>query len=88
MTWIAFGSVPTILMAMLAMGRLEARLLPQTPPPDGAGDPIRTAAASRAAGTGTGTRTGTGTGTGTGPHRKLHWEVVAGPAESREEART
>jgi hypothetical protein len=84
MTWIAFGSVPTILVAMLAMGRLEARLLPQPPqpPPNGAGDPIRAEATPRAA------DTDTDIDTGTGPHRELHWEVVVGPVESREEART
>lgn len=32
MVWIAFASLPTILVVMLAMGRLEARLLPRTPP--------------------------------------------------------
>jgi hypothetical protein len=40
MAWIAFASVPAALVLMLAMGQLEARLLPRTPPPNGAGDPI------------------------------------------------
>jgi hypothetical protein len=48
MAWIAFASVPTILVVMLAMGHLEARLLPQTPARNGDGDPIRVDMASPA----------------------------------------
>jgi hypothetical protein len=49
MAWIAFASVPIMLVVMLAMGQLEARLLPRTPPEDGYGldglEPIRAAVA-------------------------------------------
>lgn len=41
MAWIAFASVPAMLVVMLAMGHLEARLLPRNPPgppPDHAPD--------------------------------------------------
>ena len=41
MAWIAFASVPTILLMMLAMGHLEARLLPGTPDPNADLDRIR-----------------------------------------------
>jgi hypothetical protein len=41
MAWIAFASVPTILVVMLAMGQLEARLLPPNPDPNADLDRIR-----------------------------------------------
>jgi hypothetical protein len=79
MTWIAFASVPTILVAMLAMGQLEARLLPQSSLPrdgdDDRADADRTAANGRGA-------------IGAGSHGTGHWEVVLGPVDGREEART
>ena len=80
MAWIAFASVPTILVVMLAMGQLEARLLPTTPLRNGDDD-----GSGAAAGNGARAEAGAGAGpAATG----LRWEVVLGPAEGREEART
>jgi hypothetical protein len=94
MAWIAFASVPTILVVMLAMGQLEARLLPTTPlrnvDDDGSaaasGDGAR---ADAGAGAGGQMRAGAGRRAGAGPAASgLRWEVVVGPVEGREEART
>ncbi|HEU5156810.1 MAG TPA: hypothetical protein VFU43_07415 [Streptosporangiaceae bacterium] len=48
MAWIAFASVPTVLVVMLAMGQLEAWLLPRTPPGEDERDLIGPAAGRRA----------------------------------------
>lgn len=100
MAWIAFASVPTILVVMLAMGQIEERLLPQTPPPNGEDEPPPT--------TTTPTPTPTPTPTVTLPLALAptpvpadadgraarpaagapRWEIEAGPAGDREEART
>jgi hypothetical protein len=47
MAWLAFAAVPTMFVVMLAMGQLEERLLPQTPPrtADDDDDAIRAGAA-------------------------------------------
>jgi hypothetical protein len=57
MAWIAFASVPTILVVMLAMAQLEARWLPQTPDPNADLDRIRADLGPRAD---AGTRADTG----------------------------
>ncbi|HEX6471284.1 MAG TPA: hypothetical protein VF069_19440 [Streptosporangiaceae bacterium] len=42
MAWIAFACVPAMLVVMLAMGHLEARLLPPTPAQPGFAGPAGT----------------------------------------------
>jgi hypothetical protein len=44
MAWIAFASVPTMFVVMLAMGQLEAWLLPRTPPDNNRYDQVRAGA--------------------------------------------